>query len=60
MDADYTDDIALLANTPALTESLLHSLEKEVGGIGIHVSVGNTEYMCFNQNQTIDIATPWN
>ena len=27
LDADYTDDIAFLENTPALVESLLHSLE---------------------------------
>ena len=26
-DADYADDIALLANTPTLAETLLHSLE---------------------------------
>ena len=26
-DADYTDDIALLANAPAQIETLLHSLE---------------------------------
>ena len=32
-DVDYTDDIALLANTPAQAESLLHSLEKAAGGI---------------------------
>ena len=38
IDADYADDIALLANTPARAESLLHSLEKETGGIGLHVN----------------------
>ena len=27
MDADYSDDIELLANTPAQAETLLHSLE---------------------------------
>ena len=27
MDADYADDILLLANTPAQAETLLHSLE---------------------------------
>ena len=27
-DTDYTDDIALLVNTPTQVESLLHSLEK--------------------------------
>ena len=30
-DADYADDIALLANTPVQAESLLHSLEKAAG-----------------------------
>ena len=34
-DADYADDIALLANTPAQAESLLHSLERAAGGIGL-------------------------
>ena len=32
-DADYTDHIALLANTPAQAETLLHSLERAVAGI---------------------------
>ena len=32
-DADYTDNIALLAKTPAQAESLLHSLEKAASGI---------------------------
>ena len=51
-DADYTDDIVLLANTPAEAETLLHSL---AGGIGLHVNADKTEYMCFNQ--TGDIST---
>ena len=33
-DADYADDIALLANTPAQAETLLHSLERTAAGIG--------------------------
>ena len=37
-DANYADDIALLANTPAQTESLLHSLERAAGGIGLYVN----------------------
>ena len=48
-DADYADGIALLANTTAQTESLLHSLERVTGGIGLHVNIDKTEYMCFNQ-----------
>ena len=31
-DADYLDDLVLLANAPAQAESLLHSLEHAAGG----------------------------
>ena len=47
-DADYDDDIALLANAPAQAETLLHSMEQAAAGIGLHVNAHNTEYMCFN------------
>ena len=47
-DADYVDDIALLANTPAQAETSLHSLERAAAGIGLHVNAHKTEYMCFN------------
>ena len=52
-DVDYADDIALLANTPALTETLQHSLERAAAGIGLHVNAHKTEYMCFNQRGNI-------
>ena len=55
MDADYADDIALLANTPAQAEILLHSLERATAGIGLHVNADKTEYMYFNQRG--DIST---
>ena len=48
-DADYADGIAILANTPNQAETLLHSLERAVEGIGFHVKAHKTEYMCFNQ-----------
>ena len=54
-DADYADDIAILANTPAQTETVLHSLERAAAGIGLHVNAHKTECMCFNQ--TGDIST---
>ena len=54
-DADYADDTALLANTPAQAETLLHSLERAAAGIGLHVNAHKTEYICFNQ--TGDIST---
>ena len=55
MDADYADYIALLANTPILAKSLLHSLELTAGGIGLHMNADKTKYMFFNQKG--DIST---
>ena len=52
-DADYTDDLALLANTPNQAETLLHSLEQAAAGIGLHVNAHKTEYMCYNQTGNI-------
>ena len=54
-DADYVDDIALLANTPNQAETLLHILERAAAGIGLHVNAHKTEYMYYNQ--TGDIST---
>ena len=54
-DADYGDDIVLLANAPTQAETLLHSLERATAGIGLYVNAHKTEYMCFNQ--TDDIST---
>ena len=53
--ADYANDIVLLANTHAQAETLLHSLEQAAAGIGLHVNAHKTEYMYFNQ--TGDIST---
>ena len=55
IDADYADDIALLANTPNQAETLLHSLERAAADIGLHINAHKTEYMCYNQ--TGDITT---
>ena len=54
-DANYADDIAILANTPTQAETLQHSLERATAAIGLHVNATQTEYMCFNQ--TGDIFT---
>ena len=48
-DADYADDIALLANAPAQAETLLHSRKRTAAGIGLHVNAYKTENMCFNR-----------
>ena len=54
-DADYADDIALLANAPAQAETLLHSLEWAAASFSLHVNAHKTEYMCFNQS--VDMST---
>ena len=56
-DADYADDIAILANSPTQAETLLHSLERAAAGIGLHINAHKTEYMCYNQ--TGDFHTKW-
>ena len=53
-DINYTDDIALLANSPAQTKSLLPTLEQAAAaGISLHVNADKTEYMHFNQRGDI-------
>ena len=54
-DADYADDIALPANTPAQAESLLHSLERAAGGIGLYFNAYKAEFMYFNQRGDISL-----
>ena len=39
VDADHTNNVALLANTPVQDESLMHSLEQITRGIGLHVKL---------------------
>ena len=59
-DADYVDDIAILANTPNQAETLLHSFVQATAGIAIHVHEHKTEYMCSNQRgeiSTLDGST---
>ena len=41
IDADYADDIALLANTLAQAETLLHGLERAAASIDLHVNTDN-------------------
>ena len=59
-DAYYADNRALLANWPAKPNTLVwndlvwndlvwnEQLERAAAGIGLHVNVDKTEYMCFN------------
>ena len=47
MDADYADDIVLLANTPTQAEFLQNSMEQAALGISFQVNTNQTEYMYF-------------
>ena len=53
--ADYADDIAILANTPNQAETLLHSLERAAAGIGLYVNAHKMEYMCYDQTGDISL-----
>ena len=46
---DYIDNLALLTNTSAFVESLLHSLEQAAGCIGLCMNANETNSMCFKQ-----------
>ena len=46
-DADYADDIALLANTTTQAETQLPRLDRATTGIDLHVKADKTEYICF-------------
>ena len=52
-DRDYADDTSLLANTLTQADSLLPSLKRAAGGIGLHVNAEKTDYMCFYQRGDI-------
>ena len=53
-DADYADDLALLSDNSYNAQKLLHILEKSAAFIGLHVNATKTEYMCYNQDSTIE------
>ena len=52
-DANYAENIAIQINSPTQAESLLHSLERALGGIGLHVNADKTKY--FNQSGDVSI-----
>ena len=47
-DADNTDHLALLANTPSQDEFALIILEQAPKSIGLYENTNKIEFMCFN------------
>ena len=54
-DEDYTDNLALLTNTPAQAKSLLHRLEQAARGVVLYMNSKKPEFMCFNQDDAISL-----
>ena len=52
-DADYADDISIITNNLREENVLLHSIEKSAKEIKLHINVDKTEYMTFNQHNTL-------
>ena len=52
-DADYADDLALLANAPPQAKSLLCSIKLAARYMGLYLNSDKTEFLCFNQDITI-------
>ena len=53
-DADYADDLALMSDTIAEAETLLHKLEIAAGDVGLYVNASKTEFMCYNQDGSMN------
>ena len=51
--ADYADALALLTNTPAEMQGLLHSLEQTARSNGLYKISDETELMCLKQGGVI-------
>ena len=49
-DADYADDLAVLADYLKDATSLLHSVETTAREIGLYVNADKTEFICLNQD----------
>ena len=49
-DADYADDLAVLADILKDATFLLHSIERTAKEIGFYLNADKTEFICFNQD----------
>ena len=57
-DADYADDLALLANRLAQVEFLLHNLEQAAGSIDHYASESKTVYV-LNKEEPFNHMEIW-
>ena len=48
--ADYADDLAVLADVLKDATFLLHSIERTAKEIGLYLNADKTEFICFNED----------
>ena len=53
IDADYADDLALLAHTPVHADPDHIAWNIAVESIGLNVNANKTEFKCLNQEEAI-------
>ena len=54
-DIDYADDIAVISNSLIDANKLLNKFEDTARDIGLHIKSDNTEYMCLNHENQINM-----
>ena len=50
-DTDYSDNIAITADSMENMKQFLNQIEEKAKDIGLKINCGNTEYMSFNQKE---------
>ena len=56
-DADYADDLAVLADTLKDATTLLHNIEKVAKQIGLYLNADKTEFICENQDASVGMKS---
>ena len=52
LDADYADNLAILADYIQDAKSTLHNVEQLARVIGLYVNPSKTKFICLNQNSS--------
>ena len=56
-DADYADDLAVLADTLKDATTLLHNIEKVAKQIGLYLNADKTEFICENEEASVGMKS---
>ena len=56
-DADYADDLSVLADTLKDATTLLHNIEKVAKQIGLYLNADKTEFICEDQDASVGMKS---